>query len=100
MADKDFNYYISKEKIDNEFIKWLCEEFNLKPDTVIPIGEISSSPEDLYNIINNMVDKKGYGFDSIEQGDDEEEKEHDKQLNLEFESKRNFKHLKLFENFK
>ena len=94
--DKGYEYYMAKEKIDDETIKWITSEFDLKPETVIPIANISKDPSDLYDTINNIVDEKGYGFDSVENEEELDDEDYD---GIEFESKKETKHIKLFENF-
>ena len=64
VEDKNFDYYISKETTDEEFIQWICDEFELKPETVLSIAEIcDNDPMETYEIVNQQTDLKGYGFD-------------------------------------
>lgn len=52
MSEKSKN----KNKIDDKVIERICDEFNLKPEFVIPIANISSDSDDLYNTIRDIVD--------------------------------------------
>lgn len=62
---KPFKYYMQKQKVDDEYVRWLSNEFDLNPETIWTITDISSDPEEVYNILNKKVDKEGYGFDKV-----------------------------------
>lgn len=64
MTDHDFNYYMSKDKVDDEYITWLANEFNLNRETIISVAEINGSdPYQTYHDLEREVNTKGYGFD-------------------------------------
>lgn len=72
--NENYEEQMEKEKVDDEFIGWLADEFDLNPEVVRSTAEkVGNDPKETYNILNKEVDEKGYGFDKRNDEDEDEE---------------------------
>lgn len=72
---KESNEYetqMAKDKVDDDFIQWISREFGLKPETIIAMTDISNDSQEVYNMVDNETNSKGYGFDQVEEEKEEE----------------------------
>lgn len=69
--EKDYDYYMSKERVDDEYVEWLVQEFELQPETIRGVAEISGyDPYETYDVLNSEIDRKGFGFDTVYDDDE------------------------------
>lgn len=69
----EYNYFMSKKRLDNETIQWLANEFDINPSTVSAISDVVGySPSDVYDELSRISDVKGYGWDQVTNDDDDD----------------------------
>jgi hypothetical protein len=83
-VERNYEYYMTKERVDNDYIQWLSREFSLLPETVRGVAEIEGyDPEQTYMTLDDEVERKGYGFDTVEEYDGDIDDEDDSDRNYD-----------------